>query len=39
MKLEGKTIAILIAPRGTEEPKFARPKTAVEGDGGQAEKA
>jgi len=39
MKLEGKTIAILIAPRGTEEPKFARPKAAVEEAGGQAENA
>ena len=39
MKFEGKTIAILIAPRGTEEPEFARPKTAVEGAGGQAEMA
>jgi len=39
MKLEGKTIAILIAPRGTEEPEFARPKAAVEEAGGQAEMA
>ncbi len=30
MALNGKTIAILIAPRGTEEPEFAQPKAAVE---------
>jgi protease I len=30
MSLEGKSIAILIAPRGTEEPEFAEPKEAVE---------
>ncbi|MDR6129001.1 hypothetical protein QE361_003448 [Sphingomonas sp. SORGH_AS802] len=36
MKFEGKTIAILIAPRGTEESEFARPKAAVEEVGGQA---
>jgi len=35
MTLEGKSIAILIAPRGTEEPEFAKPKAAVEGAGGQ----
>lgn len=35
MKLEGKKIAILIAPRGTEEPEFAQPKAAVEQAGGQ----
>lgn len=34
MKLDGKTIAILIAPRGTEEPEFAQPKAAVEQAGG-----
>ena len=34
MTLEGKTIAILIAPRGTEEPEFAQPKSAVEEAGG-----
>jgi len=34
MTLEGKTIAILIAPRGTEEPEFAQPKAAVEQAGG-----
>lgn len=34
MKLDGKTIAILIAPRGTEEPEFAKPKAAVEEAGG-----
>lgn len=34
MSLEGKKIAILIAPRGTEEPEFARPKEAVEQAGG-----
>ena len=26
MTLEGKSIAILIAPRGTEEPEFSKPK-------------
>ncbi len=35
MTLEGKSIAILIAPRGTEEPEFAKPKAAVEEAGGQ----
>jgi len=30
MSLEGKSIAILIAPRGTEEPEFSKPKEAVE---------
>ena len=39
MKLEGKTIAIPIAPRGTEEPEFAQPKAAVKEAGGQAENA
>ncbi len=34
MKLDGKTIAILIAPRGTEEPEFVKPKAAVEEAGG-----
>jgi len=34
MKLDGKTIAILIAPRGTEEPEFASPKAAIEQAGG-----
>ena len=34
MQLQGKTIAILIAPRGTEEPEFAQPKAAVEQAGG-----
>lgn len=34
MKLDGKKIAILIAPRGTEEPEFAKPKAAVEEAGG-----
>lgn len=33
MKLDGKRIAILIAPRGTEEPEFAQPKEAVEKEG------
>ena len=30
MQLDGKKIAILIAPRGTEDPEFAKPKQAVE---------
>ena len=34
MTLEGKKIAILIAPRGTEEPEFTQPKAAVEQAGG-----
>jgi protease I len=34
MTLDGKTIAILIAPRGTEEPEFAKPKAAIEHAGG-----
>ncbi len=33
-QLQGLHIAILIAPRGTEEPEFARPKQAVEDAGG-----
>ncbi len=32
-QLDGKTIAILIAPRGTEDPEFAKPKAAVEAAG------
>lgn len=35
MSLENKTIAILIAPRGTEDPEFAKPKAAVEEAGGR----
>jgi protease I len=34
MTLSGKNIAILIAPRGTEEPEFSKPKAAVEQAGG-----
>lgn len=30
MKLDGKNIAILIAPQGTEEPEFTKPKAAME---------
>jgi protease I len=33
MTLAGKKIAILIAPRGTEEPEFVQPKEAVEAAG------
>ena len=33
MTLEGKKIAILIAPRGTEEPEFKKPKDTVEAAG------
>lgn len=33
MSLAGKKIAILIAPRGTEEPEFKQPKEAVEAAG------
>ncbi|PZO81334.1 MAG: protease [Mesorhizobium amorphae] len=33
MKLQNKKIAILIAPRGTEEPEFVQPKEAVEKEG------
>ncbi|WP_395331903.1 type 1 glutamine amidotransferase domain-containing protein [Novosphingobium sp. BL-8H] len=35
MSLEGKSIAILIAPRGTEEPEFVQPKQAVEHAGAE----
>lgn len=35
MTLAGKKIAILIAPRGTEDPEFAQPKSAVEKAGAQ----
>lgn len=34
MQLDGKKIAILIAPRGTEDPEFAKPKQAIEAAGG-----
>ena len=34
MQLDGKKIAILVAPRGTEEPEFVKPKEAVEAAGG-----
>jgi protease I len=33
MTLEGRKIAILLAPRGTEEPEFVEPKKAVEDAG------
>jgi protease I len=33
MTLNGRHIAILIAPRGTEEPEFTQPKDAVEAAG------
>jgi len=33
MTLTGRKIAILIAPRGTEEPEFKKPKDAVEAAG------
>ena len=33
MKLSGKNVAILIAPRGTEEPEFTAPRNAVEAAG------
>ncbi len=35
MQLDGKSIAILIAPRGTEEPEFSKPKEAIEKAGGK----
>ncbi|WP_440984316.1 type 1 glutamine amidotransferase domain-containing protein [Shinella sumterensis] len=35
MTLAGKKIAILIAPRGTEEPEFKQPKDAVEAAGAE----
>lgn len=34
MKLQGKRVAILVSPRGTEEPEFVKPKDAVEQAGG-----
>lgn len=33
VKLSGKRVAILIAPRGTEDPEFAKPKAALEQEG------
>ncbi|WP_045390478.1 type 1 glutamine amidotransferase domain-containing protein [Falsirhodobacter sp. alg1] len=33
MKLDGKTVALLIAPEGTEDVEFARPKAALEAAG------
>jgi protease I len=35
MTLDGKNIAILIAPRGTEDPEFAQPLAAVKQAGAQ----
>lgn len=35
MTLQGKTIAVLIAPQGTEEPEFTQPKDAIEAAGGK----
>lgn len=35
MKLQGKKIAIIIAPRGTEEAEFIQPKRAVEAEGAE----
>lgn len=35
-QLQGLNIAILIAPRGTEEPEFVQPKKAVEDAGARA---
>ncbi|RLQ87449.1 type 1 glutamine amidotransferase domain-containing protein [Notoacmeibacter ruber] len=35
MKLQGKKIAVLIAPRGTEEPEFVQPRQAVEAEGAE----
>jgi len=35
MTLEGRKVAVLIAPRGTEDPEFAKPKAAVEKAGGE----
>ena len=34
MRLDPKRIALLIAPRGTEDPEFAKPKAALEAAGG-----
>jgi protease I len=35
MSLEGRKIAIFLAPRGTEEPEFSEPEEAVEKAGGE----
>lgn len=35
MTLEGKSVAVMIAPRGTEEPEFSKPKQAIEEAGGK----
>ena len=35
MTLEGKSIAILVAPKGTEEPEFVQPRDAVIAAGGK----
>ena len=35
MTLQGKSVAVLIAPRGTEEPEFLKPKQAIEEAGGK----
>ena len=36
-ELQGRTVALLIAPRGTEEPEFTQPREAVEDAGGRVE--
>lgn len=36
-ELQGRTVAILISPRGTEEPEFTEPRKAVENAGGTVE--
>lgn len=36
-ELRGKTVAILIAPKGTEQVEFERPRQAVENAGGSVE--
>jgi protease I len=35
MKLDGKKIALLIAPRGTEEPEFVKPRDALKEAGAE----
>lgn len=35
MKLDGKRIALLVAPRGTEEPEFAEPRQALRDAGAE----
>ena len=36
-ELKGRTVALLVAPRGTEEPEFTEPREAIQNAGGTVE--